>query len=44
MATLTKEEMYQAEAAARDVLIDTYGDLELVEFPVDLNAVLFFLR
>lgn len=40
MATLTEDQKKQAEDAAREVLVDTFGDLELVEFPVDLNAVL----
>lgn len=40
MATLTQEEKRQAEDAAKNVLNDTFSDIELVEFPVDLNAVL----
>jgi Zn-dependent peptidase ImmA (M78 family) len=40
MATLTEQEKRRAKRAARDVLNETFGDIELVEFPLDLNAVL----
>jgi Zn-dependent peptidase ImmA (M78 family) len=40
MATLTDDQKRQAEDAARKVLNETFGNIELVEFPIDLNAVL----
>jgi Zn-dependent peptidase ImmA (M78 family) len=40
MAMLTDEEKRLAEETAKAVLNDTFSDIELVEFPVDLNAIL----
>jgi len=40
MATLTSDEKKQAEDAAREVLNEAFGDIDLMEFPVDLGAVL----
>lgn len=40
MATLTDEQKQQAEDAAKKVLHETFSDIELIEFPVDLNAIL----
>jgi len=38
--TMTEEQKDQAETAALEVLLDTFGSLELTEFPLDLNAIL----
>ena len=40
MATLTTQEKKQAEEAAEAVIRDTFGSLDAVEFPINLDVVL----
>lgn len=39
MATITDEQKRTAEDAAAKVLADTFGSIDLIEFPIDLSAV-----
>lgn len=40
MASLTTEEKNAAEKAAEEVMKDTFGDINAVEFPIDLETIL----
>lgn len=40
MATLTIEEKKQAEEAAEAVLRDTFGSLDTIEYPININIIL----
>jgi Zn-dependent peptidase ImmA (M78 family) len=39
MATMTDEQKRVAETTATEVLNDTFGSIDIVEFPLDLSAV-----